>query len=560
MFPVGTNTVTWTATDSHGNTATCSQLVIVTGNQPPSITCPALVTVVASPGLCGATNVALGTPTVSDNCGAVASITNNAPAMFPVGTNTVTWTATDSHGNTVTCSQLVIVTVNQPPSITCPPLVTVVASPGLCGATNVTLGTPTVSGVCGVATITNNAPVIFPVGTNTVTWTATDSHGNTVTCPQLVIVIDNFAQSVVCSGTNKTVQAGSAWTFNPPTVTSSGGTNYTITVLSTTTNFGCAGSYVTTRTWLVADACGASARCSQTVTVVDTTAPVVSIVSPTNGEAFAAPATFTVLANALDNGGTVATVEFFLNSTNRLGEGANSGPGDWFVVVTNLPPGSNYVLTARATDGCGNISTSAPVRIAVLSALPLCISNAPAYNPQTDLFQQSVRVCNITDRSDEAVRLSVFGITNAFVYNPSGVSGGVQYVQSSGPVAPGTHVDFVIEYYVTNRNAQYLAGLKLVASLVPPSSQASAIGTGRHIDRGVMLPDKTFLIEFTSVSNRIYYIQYRASLTDTNGWKTAQPAITGNGSKVQWIDNGQPKTESPPASASMKLYQLIELP
>jgi len=80
-FPVGTNTVTWTATDSHGNTATCSQLVIVTDNQPPSITCPA--------GDCGCfarsvrcDNVTLSTPTVSDNCGAVASITNNAPAMF----------------------------------------------------------------------------------------------------------------------------------------------------------------------------------------------------------------------------------------------------------------------------------------------------------------------------------------------------------------------------------------------------------------------------------------------------------------------------------------------
>src|SRR5258708_3578469 len=130
--------VTWLSRSSHGNTATCPQLVIVTDSQPPSITCPALATVVASAGLCGATNVTLSTPTVSDNCGAV-TVTNNAPAMFPVGTNTVVWTATDSHGNTATCSQLVIVNDNQPPSITCPALVTVIASPGLCGATNVAL-------------------------------------------------------------------------------------------------------------------------------------------------------------------------------------------------------------------------------------------------------------------------------------------------------------------------------------------------------------------------------------------------------------------------------------
>src|SRR5260370_19974676 len=145
MFPVGTNTVIWTATDSHGNSATCPQLVFVTDNQPPSITCPALVTIVASPGLCGATNVALGTPTVSDNCDGGISITNNAPAMFPVGTNTVTSTATDSHGNTATCPQLVIVTGNQPPSITCPALVTVVASPAVSHPTNLPSHTPPVS-------------------------------------------------------------------------------------------------------------------------------------------------------------------------------------------------------------------------------------------------------------------------------------------------------------------------------------------------------------------------------------------------------------------------------
>ncbi len=158
------------------------------------------------------------------------------------------------------------------------------------------------------------------------------------------------------------------------------------------------------------------------------------------------------------------------------------------------------------------------------------------------------------------MRLSVFGLTNAFVYNPSGVSGGVQYVQTAGPIAAGSYADFVIEYYVTNRNVQYLANLKLVASLVPPSTRAAAIGIGQHIDRGVVLPDKTFLIEFTSVSNRVYYVQYRNSLTDPAGWKTAQPAITGNGSKVQWIDNGEPKTESSPATTSMRLYQLIALP
>src|SRR5260370_4198592 len=100
-------------------------MVIVTDNQPPSVTCPALVTVIASPGLCGATNVTLSTPTVSDNCGAV-NVTNNAPTLFPVGTNTVIWTATDSYGNTATSPHVLIFTDNHPPSITYPALLAVV--------------------------------------------------------------------------------------------------------------------------------------------------------------------------------------------------------------------------------------------------------------------------------------------------------------------------------------------------------------------------------------------------------------------------------------------------
>src|SRR5439155_18482779 len=138
---------------------------IVKDSQPPVLTCPVLVTVAASPGLCGVTNVALGTPTVSDNCGSV-TVSNNAPSLFPVGTNTVLWTAADTHGNLALCLQTVIVNDTQPPSVACPALVTVVASPGLCGATNVALGTPTVSDNCGAVTVTNNAPALFAVGTN----------------------------------------------------------------------------------------------------------------------------------------------------------------------------------------------------------------------------------------------------------------------------------------------------------------------------------------------------------------------------------------------------------
>ncbi|WP_196918871.1 DUF6923 family protein, partial [Aquimarina sp. EL_35] len=161
VFPLGDTTVTWTVTDSSGNTATCTQTVTVTDNIDPVISCPATVNVNVDAGLCTASSVALGTPTTSDNC-AVASVTNDAPGVFPLGDTTVTWTVTDSSGNTATCTQTVTVTDNIDPTISCPATVNVNVDAGLCTASGVTLGTPTTSDNCAVASVTNDAPATFP--------------------------------------------------------------------------------------------------------------------------------------------------------------------------------------------------------------------------------------------------------------------------------------------------------------------------------------------------------------------------------------------------------------
>jgi hypothetical protein len=73
------------------------------------------VTVSANSG-CTATGVVLGSPVTGDNCH-VASVVNNGPASYPLGTNSVTWTVTDGSGNTATCTQQVIVRDTTPPTI-----------------------------------------------------------------------------------------------------------------------------------------------------------------------------------------------------------------------------------------------------------------------------------------------------------------------------------------------------------------------------------------------------------------------------------------------------------
>jgi hypothetical protein len=108
---------------------------IVIDGTPPVVTCPADVVVSTDPGECHATNVMIGTATATDNLAGVASITSNAPAVYPKGVTTVTWTATDRADNVSTCTQTVTVNDTEAPVVVCPSDITVSADPGVCQAT-----------------------------------------------------------------------------------------------------------------------------------------------------------------------------------------------------------------------------------------------------------------------------------------------------------------------------------------------------------------------------------------------------------------------------------------
>ncbi|WP_157491994.1 HYR domain-containing protein, partial [Mangrovimonas sp. ST2L15] len=83
--------------------------------------------------------------------------TNDAPATFPIGNTTVTWTVTDAAGNSATDTQIVTVEDDTDPTIIAPADVTVSANAS-CQATGVALGTPTTADNCGANPATNDAP------------------------------------------------------------------------------------------------------------------------------------------------------------------------------------------------------------------------------------------------------------------------------------------------------------------------------------------------------------------------------------------------------------------
>ncbi len=194
FFPVGTTTVTCQNT---GGTPSCTFTVTVNDTQPPTITCPANITVSNTPNQCGAV-VNYPAPTITDNCPGTftATCTPASGSFFPTGTTTVTCSVNGAGGSS--CTFTVRVNDSQPPTITCPANVTAIAAPpagGNCSAPTSTLITytaPTVSDNCPGVT-TNCVPPsgsIFPLGTTTVSCTATDSSGNTATCSFTVSVFN----------------------------------------------------------------------------------------------------------------------------------------------------------------------------------------------------------------------------------------------------------------------------------------------------------------------------------------------------------------------------------
>jgi hypothetical protein len=104
-FPVGDTTITYTATDGAGLTASAIQHVIVVDNTPPTISCQANIIADFDPAVNGAV-VTYTPPVGTDNCGGATTVRTGlaSGSTFPLGTSTVSFTVTDGVGLTATCS------------------------------------------------------------------------------------------------------------------------------------------------------------------------------------------------------------------------------------------------------------------------------------------------------------------------------------------------------------------------------------------------------------------------------------------------------------------------
>jgi len=294
VFPVGETTVTWTAVDESGNSASATQTVTIVDTKKPGLSIPQDQTVEAS-SLEG-TLVEIGQAWAHDITG-ISSIVHDAPDVFPLGSTLIAWTATDNHDNTTIAYQRITVVDTITPTIISPQdIVAEVIDPTM---NYIGLGELSASDSVGIESVTNDKPITFSFGSTTITWTVTDTSGNISQATQIVTLVDTtdpeiiapsdiIAEATDLSGTM--IELGEATAHDVMGITS---------VTEYPPRFFVLGE--TTVTWTATDTSGNSASATQTVTIVDTTSPIITAPDSITVEATSADSNIVALGNPISS-------------------------------------------------------------------------------------------------------------------------------------------------------------------------------------------------------------------------------------------------------------------
>jgi hypothetical protein len=299
---------------------------------------------------------------------------------------------------------------------------------------------------------------------------------------------------------------------------------------------------------------------SGTLTIDCYIPPAINIISPTNGSVFLIGMNIMFDAEVFDPH-RIATNVYFLSGTNRWHAPLPAPPADYFLTsatITNLAGGSHR-FTAQAIDNTGQTSVSEEVNFTVVTNLPF--SAGPIITNglevfQTGLYWQDCWFTNPTPVTLTAVRIDVRGLINAWLWNATGTNSGgyLPYIQDNTPLAAGEARRVRLKYYVPDGSvpAPILTVWWHLADTPAPK-----VGTLVSIGRIQRIANDNILLDFTTLSNRQYYIQYSSNLTT---WDTSLPALTGLGGVQQWLDYGPPVTTIHPAIAPRRFYRLILVP
>ena len=356
-------TRSWIATDACGNRNLAEQIITVVDNSVPIlINIPADETVV-----CDAIPAVSNTVSATDNCEASEAINiafnETLTAGSCTGNYTITrsWTATDNCGNTSTATQtLTVIDIVAPVLANIPADETVAcnAIPAVSNAVSATDNCEPTEAINIAFEETITAGVCPGNYTITRSWTATDACGNAQVAAQTITVVDDSAPVLSNIPADETV-ACNAIPAVSNTVSATDNCEISesinITFNETLTAGSCTGNNTITRSWTATDNCGNISTATQTLTVIDTVAPVLANIPADETVACDAIPAVSNAVSATDNCESTEAINIAFEET----------------ITAGVCPG-NYTITRSwtATDACGNQSESTQVITVVDNTAP----------------------------------------------------------------------------------------------------------------------------------------------------------------------------------------------
>ncbi len=395
-FPIGTTTVTVTATDLSGNQTAGNFTVKVQDTTAPAVTPPANVTVEAT----GPTGrvVTYGNASATDAVGVTSLMYSQASGtLFPIGVNTVTVTAKDAAGNTRNVNFTVTVRDTTAPVVTAPAnLVVEATAPG--GAI-VSYPAATATDAVGVTslTYTQGSGTLFPLGVTIVTATARDAANNAGNANFTVTVRDTTAP-VLAPPANITAEAqsaaGAVVDFQAASVTDAVGVTSLQSLPASGTVFPIG---TTTVTMTARDAANNTTNGNFTVTVKDTTSPALTVPADLVVEATSANgANVTYSPSAVD----------LVDGSPTVGSDPPSG---------SLFPLGTTTVTVTARDATGN-QGSKQFAVTVVDHTAPAVTGA--FGPL--LLVTSGGTVTLPDYAGQATVVDAVGVTNVSQNPPAG--------------------------------------------------------------------------------------------------------------------------------------------
>jgi large repetitive protein len=333
---LGTVTRTWTATDCAGNSSSASQTITINDTVAPSINNVGDDYSVECP-----EEAVFSMPSATDACDEEVSLTYEDSSDLDacgLGTVTRTWTATDCAGNSSSASQTITINDTVAPminnvgddySVECDedaifsmPSATDASATDACDEeVSLTYEDSSDLDACGLGTVTR-------------TWTATDCAGNSSSASQTITINDTTAPVFNGVGQDYTVECVDDVQFSSPTATDNCSEEVSLTYVDESSLDACGGTV--TRTWTATDCAGNVSTATQTVTVIDTIAPIFTSPLPQNRTVECDNIPAPEVLTATDNCGNVDVV--FFEST----------------VPTDCPSEYMIIRIWKALDGCLN--------------------------------------------------------------------------------------------------------------------------------------------------------------------------------------------------------------